>query len=73
LELYQLVKGRGGAVKGKGSVAFWELINKDWHNDECATWKGAKLAYQRLEKRLSNQYLIKEVEEDETEIFEATS
>ena len=67
LELYRLVMSRGGAVKGKGSAAFWELINKDWHNDECATWKGAKLAYQRLEKRLSNQYLTKEVKEYEAD------
>jgi hypothetical protein len=65
LQLYQLVRKKGGPVRGEGSVAFWESINRDWHNDKCKTWEGARRAYDRLEKKLSNRYLAKETKEEE--------
>jgi len=59
LELYQLVQERGGPVKGKGSVDFWSSVKQDWHNEGCTTWKGAKIAYDRLIKKLTSEYLTK--------------
>lgn len=65
LQLYEIVTKRGSIPKGKGTgaIKFWESVNRDWHNPNCKTGKGAKLAYQRLESRLSNQYLAREAKE----------
>ena len=57
LRLYQLVRGRGGPIKGKGSVKFWKEVVENWNNPKCKNWKGAKIAYDRLIKRLTNEYL----------------
>ena len=57
LQLYCLVKLKGGPVCGKGAVAFWESINQEWHNPASKTWKGAKVAYVRLGKRLNERFL----------------
>lgn len=64
LQLYEIVRKRGSIPKGKGTKAFWESVNQDWHNPKCKTWKGAKLAYQRLESKLSNQYLAREAQSE---------
>jgi len=77
LELYQMVQRRGGEPQRKGTVAFWESIQKEWnekHPDEqYTTWKGPKVTYDRLCEKLREQYRIEEAREDETEIFEAAS
>jgi len=70
LEIYTMVQEQGGAPKGRGTVAFWKLLQEQWnkrHNngDEYTTWKGIKRAYELIYERLSSQYQTKEVKEDE--------
>lgn len=62
LELYQLVKKRGGPVKGKGSVTFWKQVMEDWNKkhegDPYKIWKSAKRAYDLLWDKLRSQHLV---------------
>jgi len=62
LELYRLVKKRGGPVKGKGSVTFWKQVMEDWNKehegDQYKIWKSAKRAYDLLWNKLRSQYLV---------------
>ena len=57
LELYRLVQ-KSGAPKGKGTVSFWKQVQSEWNQvhpeAEYTIWKGAKIAYDRLEQRLRN-------------------
>lgn len=62
LELYLMVRQKGGAPKGKGTVAFWECLTEEWnkkHKDDqyTTTWKGVKRAYDMVCKKLRSQYL----------------
>jgi len=63
-EIYQLVKERGGLPKGKGKVAFWESVKGEWNelhpHDKYNTWKGVKLAYDRIMARLERRVTPKE-------------
>lgn len=63
LELYQIVRRKGGAPKGKGTVAFWESVRKDMNEknptgNPYTTWKGVKRAYDLLWNKLRSQYLV---------------
>jgi len=60
LKLFRIVRDSWGPVRGKGAVAYWKSVNQALDSDACQTWKGARLAYDRLEKKLINQYLAKE-------------
>jgi hypothetical protein len=58
-ELYQLIKGQGGPPKGRGKVAFWESAKSEWNKlhrqHKYQTWKGVKIAYDRLIKQLEHR------------------
>ena len=59
-ELYRMVKRRG-QPPAKGVVSFWESIKEEW-NKKCKktqryqTWKGVKIAYDRICKKLEAKY-----------------
>lgn len=59
MELYRLVAGRTGPRQGKGAVEFWRSVQEDWNkshpDDVYVTWKGVKIAYERLVKTLNRQ------------------
>ena len=58
-ELYQLIKGKGGPPKERGKVAFWESAKSEWNKlhrqHKYQTWKGVKIAYDRLIKQLEHR------------------
>jgi len=60
LALYQLVSTKGGPPKGKGTVSFWESIKEEWNTKHprggYQTWKGVKMAYDRICQNLRNKY-----------------
>lgn len=59
-EIYRLVKEKGGPVSGKGSVQFWKSVMKQWnlHSDKrYSSWKGIKIAYERIIIRQIRQQL----------------
>mgnify|MGYP001145427330 CR=1 FL=1 len=68
-EIYQLVKERGGLPKGKGKVAFWESVKGEWNKlhpqNKYQTWKGVKLAYDRIIARLECRVTTKGVNHNE--------
>jgi len=63
LHLFRMVQQRGAIPSGKGTVAFWESIRKEWNSlhkqHTYETWKGVKLAYERIktqvERRIKNK------------------
>jgi len=67
-QIYQLVQKRGGPVKGNGMVAFWKSIKDEWNNlypeNKFMSFKGVKLAYDRLIVQLENRVLIKQVQNE---------
>ena len=80
LELYQIVQRHGSPPKGKGSVAFWNSVKEEWNekhqgDDIYKSWKGIKIAYERIIKKLKSRFQVssvnanaskEEVKEDET-------
>ena len=59
LELYHIVQGRGGPVKGKGAKGFWESIQKELNYDSWNSWEAAKIAYYRIVKNLEDRFQVK--------------
>ena len=60
LELYRMVLQRGGPPT-KGVVSFWESIKQEWNGKHkkgrhYQTWKGVKIAYDRICKKLEAKY-----------------
>jgi len=63
LQLYEMVTKRGSIPNGAGTVAFWTSVMKDWNvlhrQDKYKTWKGVKLAYERIidqvERRMTKE------------------
>jgi len=66
LKLYQVVRRKGGAPKGKGTVAFWESVRQEINvwlknnsiDNQYTTWKGVKRAYDLFYDKLRSQYLV---------------
>jgi hypothetical protein len=52
LQLYKMVTQRGNVPDGEGTVAFWKSIMEEWNDlypqKKYKTWKGIKLAYERI-------------------------
>ena len=52
LQLYKMVRRRGDIPSRKGTVAFWKSVITEWNDlhpqDKYKTWKGIKLAYERI-------------------------
>jgi len=52
LQLYEMVKKKGSIPDRVGTVAFWKSVMKEWNalhrKDKYKTWKGVKLAYERI-------------------------
>jgi len=63
-QLYRIVKRRGAIPRQKGTVAFWESVMKEWNDlqpqDKYKTWKGVKLAYERIIAQLERRITTKE-------------
>jgi len=62
LELYRMVQERGGAPRGKGTVAFWESVKTEINKkreakDRYKDWRAPKQAYERLMNKLNALYL----------------
>ncbi len=59
-ELYQIVQQKGGAPRGKGTVAFWESVKDEYKEKcrdvKCGSWKAAKIAYDRMIQTLEECY-----------------
>jgi hypothetical protein len=70
LDLHRMVLQMGGAPSGKGTVAFWTSAKAEWNNKhperKYGTWKGVKIAYDRLHKKLNSRYLGRGVKGQET-------
>ena len=60
LALYQLVSSKGGPLKGKGTVAFWNSVRDEWNslhpNDKHQSWKGVKQNYERIIQKLKDRF-----------------
>ncbi len=57
LELYRLVKQRGGEPQAKGTiVSFWKSVMDEWNTSHTKnryeSWKGVKKAYERVISKL---------------------
>lgn len=65
LQLYEMVKRRGSIPHKKGTVTFWRSVMKEWNNlhrqDKYKTWKGVKLAYDRIIAQLERRIATKEI------------
>lgn len=63
LQLYQMVRKRGGIPSRKGTVTFWKSVMREWNNlhpqDKYKTWKGVKLAYDRIIAQLERRITTK--------------
>jgi hypothetical protein len=63
LQLYEMVRRRGSIPRQKGTVAFWESVMKEWNDfhrqDKYKTWKGVKLAYERIIAQLARRITTK--------------
>ena len=64
IEIYQFVKANGGPLEGKGTVKHWESMKGKWNNSHpqdkhYATWKGIKLAYDRIIRKLEDRVMEK--------------
>ena len=62
LKLYKMVTDRGGAPT-KGVVAFWESLKDEWNKkhgkkQRYQTWKGIKIAYDRMARKLSAHHRV---------------
>lgn len=61
-DLHRMVQRRGGAPKGKGTVAFWNSVKGEWNekhpSDAYETWKGVKITYDRINNRLKNRFPV---------------
>jgi len=59
LELFRLVKDKGGPPKGKGTVAFWKSVLEDWKRRYSKTnfkhWKSVQMAYDKMISRLEGK------------------
>ncbi len=57
LQLYRLVKQKGEIPRGKGTVAFWRSVLETWNKSNTENkyegWKGVKIAYERINNKLS--------------------
>jgi hypothetical protein len=57
LQLYRLIKQKGKVPTGKGTVKYWENIMYSWNfihpQNQYRTWKGIKIAYERLLEKLN--------------------
>lgn len=74
VELYRMVLQRGGPPT-KGIVSFWESIKKEWNEKHekgqyYQTWKGVKIAYDRICKKLEAKYESGQEYEDLSAEFE---
>jgi hypothetical protein len=60
LQLCKLVQRKGRTPKGKGTVAFWTSVMQAWNelspDHQYKTWKGAKMAYERLIGKINRDY-----------------
>ena len=60
LQLYQIVRERGSIPSGKGTVAFWKSVMQEWNKRypkaKYTTWKGVKVAYDRLCKKMGDRF-----------------
>jgi len=58
--IYRLVKERGGPLSGKGSVQFWKSVMEEWNTlhpeKRYSHWKGIKIIYERIIKRLEVRF-----------------
>jgi hypothetical protein len=58
LELYRMVRRRGYPPSGKGTKAYWSSVqlecNETHKKDRYKTWKGVKITYDRLHKKLND-------------------
>jgi len=63
LQLYQMIRGRGRIPSRKGTVTFWKSVMGEWNNlhpqDKYKTWKGVKLAYDRIIAQLERRITTK--------------
>jgi hypothetical protein len=70
LQLYEMVRRRGGIPSQRGTVAFWESVMKEWNDlhrqDKYKTWKGVKLAYERIIAQLERRITTKEANHERT-------
>ena len=73
-ELYRMVM-QMGRPPTKGVVSFWESIKEEWNkkhkkSQSYQTWKGVKIAYDRICKKLEAKYEGREEYEDLSAKFE---
>ena len=61
LQLCRLVQNKGGAPKGKGTLAFWKSVMDEWNTphpkNEYKTWKGVKIYYERIISKLRPDHI----------------
>ncbi len=61
LQLYGLVKNKGGAPKGKGTVDFWRSVMDEWNTthpkNKYKTWKGVKINYERTISKIKVNHI----------------
>ena len=57
-----MVQGKGGAPRGRGTVAFWTERKEEWNkkhpNHRYKTWKGVKATYDRITKKLKGRFQV---------------
>ncbi len=59
LKLYRMVKRKGGAPRGKGTVRFWKAIQREWNDMHLETqlkhWKSFQMTYNRMLGKLMDE------------------
>lgn len=68
-QLYEIVTKRGSIPKGRGgTVKFWESIKDEWNteypSDAYTTWKGIKIAYERIVAQLERRIMATEAQNE---------
>lgn len=68
LQLYNTVRKRGDIPSREGTVKFWVSVMKEWNDlhpqDKYKTWKGVKLAYERIIAQFERRITTKEAQNE---------
>ena len=70
LQLYNMIRKRGDIPSREGTVKFWVSVMKEWNDlhpqDKYKTWKGVKLAYERIIAQFERRITTKEAQHERT-------
>lgn len=68
-QLYEMVQQKGAIPSGKGTVAFWRSVMKEWNDlhkqDKYNRWQDVKGAYERIIARFERRIITKEAQKNE--------